>query len=52
MRALVLLIEGTRPAANVLPTLRLVIVAMRAAQTATGGIGRAVLIIASLLERF
>jgi hypothetical protein len=50
LRALVLLRAGTRPAAEVLPTLRLGGGAVGAAQAATGGLRRAVLIIAARQE--
>ena len=48
MRAVLLLLGWTREAANILPTLGLVVVAIGATQTTTGGIRRAVLIIAPM----
>jgi hypothetical protein len=45
------LLGWTREAADILPTLGLVVVAIGAAQATTRGIGRAVLIIASVQQR-
>src|SRR4029434_2910416 len=47
-----LFIKGTRPAADILPTLGVVVVAVGSTQAATGGIGRAMLIITALQESF
>jgi hypothetical protein len=45
------LVGRTWQAADVLSALGLIVVAIRAAQTTTGGIGRAVVIIAPLAQR-
>jgi len=45
------LVGQTGPAADILPALGLVVVAIGVAQTATGGRGRAVVIIAPLAQR-
>jgi hypothetical protein len=50
MRAVLLLLGWTREAADVLPTLGLVVVAIGATQATAWGIGRAVLIIAPLQQ--
>jgi hypothetical protein len=50
MRAVRLLLEWTLEAANILPTLGLVVVAIRATQAAARRIGRAVLIIAPIQQ--
>jgi hypothetical protein len=50
MRAVLLLLGGTLEAADILPTLGLVVVAIRATQATTRGIGRAVLIIAPMQQ--
>src|SRR5712691_11808115 len=49
--AVLLLLGGARSAADILPALRLVVVAIGATQPPTGGIGRAVCIIAPVHER-
>jgi len=46
-----LCIKGTRPAADILPTLGVVVVAVGSTPAATGGRGRAMLIITALQER-
>src|SRR4029450_2026498 len=51
VRAVLLLLGGARSAADILPTVGLIVVAIGATQTTTGGIGRAVLIIAPVPER-
>ena len=51
MRAVLLLLRGALSAADILPTVGLIVVAIGATQTTTGGIGRAVLIIAPVHER-
>src|SRR5262250_87123 len=51
VRAMSPLVGRTWQAADVLPALSLIVVAIGVAQTATGGIGRAVVIIAPLAQR-
>ena len=48
--ALLLLIRGTRQTADILPTLRLVVIAIGVTQTTARGIGRAVLIVATIQQ--
>lgn len=51
MRAVLVLVGGTRQTADILPTLGLVVVAMGVTQAATRGRGRAVLVVTAMPQR-